>query len=130
MIDSILDSIPIPEFSLEIRNESLPNQSSTSTNELPNIFNRLSYNYPLQSSNFRQRYNSIESINNNSYLITINEENKQNYIEEECSICNINYSLNDIIRKFDKCPHYFHYKCIDTWLNTNKKCPVCTIDIV
>ena len=51
-------------------------------------------------------------------------------IEEECAICNINYKEGDIIRKFEKCPHFFHYKCIDKWLDTNKNCPVCTVNVI
>ena len=103
---------------------------------ISNMSGELSIEFPvsniLNTSQItsRSQLNSIEHINNQSYLITVNEENKEIYTQEECSICNVNYREGDIIRKFDKCPHYFHYKCIDRWLNTNKNCPVCTVNII
>ena len=97
---------------------------------IPNMPNELSIEFPINNLPPVSQLNSIENINNQSYLITVNEHNKHTYIHEECSICNINYNLEDIVRKFDKCPHYFHYKCIDRWLNTNKNCPICTINII
>ena len=48
-----------------------------------------------------------------------------NNIEEICAICNENYSTNKICRKNNKCGHYFHQKCIDTWYSENNKCPQC-----
>jgi hypothetical protein len=103
---------------------------------IPNMSGELSIEFPvsniLNTSQMLSRpiFNSIESINNQSYLVVVNDTNKASYIHEECSICNVNYREGDIIRKFDKCPHYFHYKCIDRWLNTNKNCPVCTVHII
>ena len=100
---------------------------------IPNMPGELSIEFPISNvSNSLEtsQFNSIENINNNSYLISIHENNKENYIYDECPICNINYQEGDIIRKFDRCPHFFHYKCIDKWLNTNKNCPVCTVDII
>jgi len=98
---------------------------------IPNIPGELSIEFPINNRvPMEQPLNSIESINNQSYLIPVNEANKETYIHEECSICNINYREGDIIRKFDRCPHFFHYKCIDRWLNTHKNCPVCTVNII
>tara|TARA_B110000211_G_C13998641_1_gene517375 strand:+ start:72 stop:1136 length:1065 start_codon:yes stop_codon:yes gene_type:complete len=100
---------------------------------IPNMSGELSIEFPISNvSNSLEtsQFNSIDNINNNSYLISIHENNKENYIYDECPICNINYQEGDIIRKFERCPHFFHYKCIDKWLNTNKNCPVCTVDII
>ena len=113
----------------------LQNMIDSILGTIPNIPGELSIEFPINNrlhmtQQSGTELNSIENINNLSYLIPVNEENKETYIHEECSICNINYRKDDIIRKFDRCPHYFHYKCIDRWLNTNKNCPVCTVNII
>jgi len=45
-----------------------------------------------------------------------------------CSICCDDISNSQIVRKIN-CSHKFHYKCIDEWLETNTKCPICRYDI-
>lgn len=42
---------------------------------------------------------------------------------ENCSIC-LNKIFEDTL-KITKCNHTFHKDCIETWLITNKKCPLC-----
>ena len=41
---------------------------------------------------------------------------------DECHIC-----LEDLTGEIAiiSCGHKFHYKCIDEWLETNTKCPIC-----
>jgi len=45
-----------------------------------------------------------------------------------CSICCDDICNSQIVRKII-CGHKFHYKCIDEWLETNTKCPICRYDI-
>ena len=47
---------------------------------------------------------------------------------EKCSVCLIDYEDNVEIRKLP-CEHIFHPPCIDTWLRTNKTCPLCKRDV-
>ncbi|KAI3520328.1 hypothetical protein L1887_09676 [Cichorium endivia] len=42
-----------------------------------------------------------------------------------CSICLADYKPTDVIRLLPKCGHFFHRKCIDTWLKVHPTCPVC-----
>ncbi|KAL4576701.1 hypothetical protein LXL04_012799 [Taraxacum kok-saghyz] len=42
-----------------------------------------------------------------------------------CSICLGDYKPTDVIRLLPKCDHFFHRKCVDTWLKVHPTCPVC-----
>lgn len=42
---------------------------------------------------------------------------------ETCMICLDDFNIGEEIRQLD-CLHIFHLKCIDHWLEDNKKCPV------
>jgi len=42
----------------------------------------------------------------------------------ECSICLAEYSDGNSLRRLP-CGHNFHRKCIDKWLQRNKRCPLC-----
>jgi hypothetical protein len=53
----------------------------------------------------------------------------------ECTICRQSINNNSIyaIEKgflskvsSGKCGHLFHNECITPWLNTNKRCPICS----
>jgi hypothetical protein len=45
-----------------------------------------------------------------------------------CTICCEDITNSQIIRKIN-CEHKFHYNCIDEWLETNTKCPICRFSI-
>jgi hypothetical protein len=49
---------------------------------------------------------------------------------EQCSICRDNYTELTITRKINRCGHYFHYGCLDTWLLNHATCPNCRTDII
>ncbi|KAI3520325.1 hypothetical protein L1887_09673 [Cichorium endivia] len=42
-----------------------------------------------------------------------------------CSICLADYKPTDVVRLLPECGHFFHVKCIDTWLKAHPTCPVC-----
>jgi len=51
----------------------------------------------------------------------------QNETDEECSICFVEYTEEDIVTKLD-CneKHVFHEDCISTWIKQGKNsCPIC-----
>ncbi|KAM7257157.1 hypothetical protein ACFE04_012898 [Oxalis oulophora] len=48
----------------------------------------------------------------------------------ECSICLYTYQENQEVRKFPRCGHLFHVKCIDPWLESHDTCPFCRDRIV
>jgi len=50
--------------------------------------------------------------------------------DEQCSICRDTYCEHTITRKINRCGHYFHHGCLDTWLLNNDTCPNCRTNIV
>ena len=50
-------------------------------------------------------------------------------IDESCSICLMQFEINDEILK-TKCNHSYHKICIVTWLKTNVKCPLCRCNAI
>lgn len=48
--------------------------------------------------------------------------------KERCTVCLIDFDHGDEIRTLH-CTHIYHVSCIDRWLNYNKKCPVCRVDM-
>ncbi|XP_040198713.1 E3 ubiquitin-protein ligase Arkadia isoform X6 [Rana temporaria] len=48
--------------------------------------------------------------------------------EEKCTICLSMLEEGEDVRRLP-CMHLFHQVCVDQWLITNKKCPICRVDI-
>ncbi|CAF0927920.1 unnamed protein product [Didymodactylos carnosus] len=60
---------------------------------------------------------------------------KQQYIDitesshlEKCTICLCEFDENEDVRRLP-CMHLFHIPCVDRWLSTSRRCPICRIDI-
>ena len=49
--------------------------------------------------------------------------------EEQCSICFDNFERLQKVKELKKCKHAFHTKCIDKWLHSEKRCPICNIEV-
>lgn len=47
---------------------------------------------------------------------------------EKCTICLSEFEDNEDVRRLP-CMHLFHIECVDQWLATNKRCPICRVDI-
>lgn len=43
---------------------------------------------------------------------------------EKCAVCLSDFETNEWVRRLP-CLHHFHPPCIDRWLLTNKRCPLC-----
>jgi len=48
--------------------------------------------------------------------------------EKECSICIDTFKTRNKVRKLD-CGHVFHKKCIDSWFDKAKTCPLCRCEV-
>ncbi len=46
---------------------------------------------------------------------------------DECPMCEEKFAEDDEVKELT-CKHTFHAPCIDSWLRTNKKCPLCRAD--
>ena len=65
----------------------------------------------------------LQDVNNSTELEVYKGDHNSH-----CSICCDDICNSQIVRKII-CGHKFHYKCIDEWLETNTKCPICRYDI-
>lgn len=57
-----------------------------------------------------------------------NEKYTKSSMGNTCNICLEDYQDEDEVRIL-KCDHVYHPKCIDKWLESSNKCPVCKDDI-
>lgn len=48
--------------------------------------------------------------------------------DEKCTICLSVFQDDEDVRRLP-CMHLFHTECVDQWLVTNKRCPICRVDI-
>ncbi|XVF82714.1 hypothetical protein PTKIN_Ptkin16aG0071200 [Pterospermum kingtungense] len=42
-----------------------------------------------------------------------------------CSICLGDYKDTDMLRMLPDCGHFFHQRCVDSWLRLHPTCPIC-----
>ncbi|XP_067874009.1 E3 ubiquitin-protein ligase Arkadia isoform X2 [Heterodontus francisci] len=56
------------------------------------------------------------------------EDGIEDDTEEKCTICLSILEEGEDVRRLP-CMHLFHQVCVDQWLTTNKKCPICRVDI-
>ena len=83
-------------------------------NMINTLINEMPFTPPAPPANTSITHNTI--LINTTIDITENEN-------EQCSICHDNYQTNNIVRKINNCGHYFHHRCLDTWLIDNSTCP-------
>lgn len=62
-------------------------------------------------------------------LAVVKFENTDVASEElSCSICLCDFEAPDELRRLP-CKHYFHVRCIDSWLRISRACPMCNADV-
>jgi hypothetical protein len=49
--------------------------------------------------------------------------------EARCSICQDDIRFGEEVRSLIHCDHFFHRSCIDLWLQSSVRCPLCRHDI-
>lgn len=49
-------------------------------------------------------------------------------VDEKCTICLSMLEDEEDVRRLP-CMHLFHQGCVDQWLATSRKCPICRVDI-
>ncbi|XP_059894338.1 E3 ubiquitin-protein ligase ARK2C-like [Gadus macrocephalus] len=55
-------------------------------------------------------------------------EEKETDVDEKCTICLSMLEEAEDVRRLP-CMHLFHQGCVDQWLATSRKCPICRVDI-
>lgn len=56
------------------------------------------------------------------------DSDDEDNLQEKCTICLSEFEDGEDVRRLP-CMHLFHIECVDQWLVTNKKCPICRVDI-
>lgn len=70
----------------------------------------------IESHTFRHKYKRRKKVENTDDDI------------EKCTICLSEFEDCESVRRLP-CMHLFHIDCVDQWLGTNKRCPICRVDI-
>ena len=130
--------IPTINISANDTNESLRNRIRQTIPELIEI-TLLNNGTRIFNHSFRDGDNGedveMEDVIISTNLQTLREKTEISVykdldtIYEKCSICREDFNELDICRKINDCGHLFHVNCIDTWLETNVKCPICRHDL-
>ena len=55
---------------------------------------------------------------------------KSDTSEDTCSVCFDNFEPNQKFKRLKNCGHEYHSKCLDTWLQNEKRCPICNIEVL
>tara|TARA_B100000963_G_C22355540_1_gene549227 strand:+ start:32 stop:658 length:627 start_codon:yes stop_codon:yes gene_type:complete len=85
-------------------------------------------------NNGRRTVNNMEDVQVYPSLRTLRESSSIHIYrdldtdQETCSICRDNFEENSVVRRLG-CEHIFHIGCIDTWFETNIRCPLCRVDL-
>ena len=90
-------------------------------NPLNNVPNR------SQISNSKMK-NTIENIEDFVEEQELTENMLEKGRQKNCSICLENYLVGDKI-VYLPCFHFYHTKCIQTWVKSSDKCPLCNVEI-
>ena len=84
-----------------------------------------SHGYPLNVISKKKTIDNLgEFIEEKEITQTILEKGEQ----KNCRICLEDFVLADKII-YLPCFHYYHSKCIKTWVNSSNKCPICNNEI-
>ncbi|XP_053978609.1 uncharacterized protein LOC128876348 isoform X4 [Hylaeus volcanicus] len=70
----------------------------------------------IESHTFPHKYKRVKKVENGDDAI------------EKCTICLSEFEDCESVRRLP-CMHLFHIDCVDQWLCTNKRCPICRVDI-
>lgn len=68
---------------------------------------------------------TAEQIERSSTIYTYAEEDE----DHNCPICQDSITLGESLRLLNHCHHFFHQGCIDAWLESSVRCPLCRHDI-
>jgi hypothetical protein len=106
----------------------------------PFIYNnpRLStYRALLELLSEREFYNVLEQSlldgdleRNDDIVLNVEKRDcKQQEVNEECSICQTKYIIEDTLCTLPTCKHTFHHGCIMEWGKYKQECPLCRLKI-
>jgi hypothetical protein len=80
--------------------------------------NRGASSSTIERNTFPHKYKMVKKV----------EEGTEEDYDEKCTICLCEFEEEEDVRRLP-CMHLFHVECVDQWLGTNKRCPICRVDI-
>ena len=137
---SVSNNTKIEVFKENEHSESTQNQNNSNidTESTQNQNNSNEDSESTQNQNNSNIDTESTQNQNNSNIDTEstqnqNQSNESNHniqnLDNRCVICMENIQEGDIIRKLNKCNHFFHISCIDKWFESKITCPTCRQDI-
>ncbi|XP_067933276.1 E3 ubiquitin-protein ligase Arkadia-like [Watersipora subatra] len=88
--------------------------------------------HPHQTTNDSNIGASQETIDRTTfahrYSQRVASDSDEGRLDDKCTICISEYNTGEHVRRLP-CLHLFHRDCVDRWLNSNKRCPMCRADI-
>ena len=122
-IPTVVTSTPTPTTTPIITNNRMVMASPTQ-----NVVNPRN-NVPRRHQIFNSKMkNNIENIADFVEEQELTEDILKKGQQKNCSICLENYSIGDKI-VYLPCFHFYHTKCIQTWVKSSDKCPLCNVEI-
>ncbi|KAE7999060.1 hypothetical protein FH972_003542 [Carpinus fangiana] len=73
---------------------------------------------PALVSTFKYGKKGVDSVN-------AEEEEEVCERDDECVVCLNGFEDDEDVRQLPRCKHCFHAACIDMWLCSHSKCPLC-----
>ena len=114
ILTSVNNDIPT-NIQIETHTQVIVSHKSVSNNTTIEIFNN---------------EDSTSSTQEDSTSSTQEDSSSQDSSNEyKCLICMDIIRKNDVIRRLNKCNHFFHVGCIDKWFEQKITCPTCRQDI-
>lgn len=102
-----------------------PETTTSDVNLLTSLLT--AFGYPT-NSNTRSHGLTPDQIEDNTTTFTFS--NNHTLDNTVCSICTLEYSNAQIVRRLGNCRHYFHSSCIDRWLEEHNNCPLCRSAVI
>ena len=115
-------------------NNQMPDINEQIRNTYNNLFNPETIEVTLFNNGNRRVINNMEDVQVFPSLRTLRESSSVHIYRdldtdhETCSICRENFEENSVVRRLG-CEHIFHIGCIDTWFESNIRCPLCRHDL-
>lgn len=123
---------PVPAFTYQFANYNIPRNLQLRMGRMmmphrPTYEELLSLEERLGNVN-RGATQDIIEMNTLPYKYKKMKKDGDDDQQEKCTICLSEFEMEEDVRRLP-CMHLFHIQCVDQWLTTNKKCPICRVDI-
>lgn len=123
-------TFPIDPVRMALMNALIQNQTMNHNNNHVNV-DSMSYEQLLELG---ERLGDVKPKNrpaseqeiNRLPISTYNANGQKE--EQKCTICLCIVETGELVRRLP-CLHLFHTECIDRWLSTNAKCPICKLEL-